>query len=169
MVYGGQLAIVPSDCDCIPTHFHDTAAVSGIASPINAAALLEALRFGSSYPPLSSLCLLIARWATNLGRTFGFALRRFFVSLSLFLLTPCLRCSIAISALHAGALSHRTVAPTRSAAIIIPPIDGFRVVVRRFGRLVKHRVRPIALESLFSCPIGRHPDDCSIGLDLPAR
>jgi hypothetical protein len=51
MVYGGHLTIVPSDRDCIPAHFCDTAAVSGIASPINAAALLEAFGFGGSHRP----------------------------------------------------------------------------------------------------------------------
>ena len=41
MVYSGHLTIVPSDCDCIPARFSDTAAISSIASPINVVALLE--------------------------------------------------------------------------------------------------------------------------------
>ena len=45
-VYSGHMTIVPSDRDCIPTHFGDNAAVIGIASPINAVAFLEAFRFG---------------------------------------------------------------------------------------------------------------------------
>jgi len=43
MVYGGHLTIVPCNRDRVPTYFGDTAAVIGIASPINAAALLETL------------------------------------------------------------------------------------------------------------------------------
>jgi hypothetical protein len=49
MVYSGHLTIVPSDRDCIPAHFGDTAAVSRIAPPINATTLLEAFRFGGSH------------------------------------------------------------------------------------------------------------------------
>ena len=45
VVYACYLPIVPGDRDRIPTCFGDNAAVSGIASPINAGALLEALRF----------------------------------------------------------------------------------------------------------------------------
>jgi hypothetical protein len=45
MVYGGHLTIVPGNRDRVPTYFGDTAAIIGIASPINAAALLETLRF----------------------------------------------------------------------------------------------------------------------------
>src|SRR6266576_3899539 len=52
MVHGGHLTIVPSDPDCIPTHFGDNTAVSGITSPINAVALLEAFRFGGVHRPL---------------------------------------------------------------------------------------------------------------------
>jgi hypothetical protein len=52
MVYGGHLTIVPSDRDCIPAHFCDTAAVSGIAPPINAAALFETFGFDGSHQSL---------------------------------------------------------------------------------------------------------------------
>ena len=45
MVHAGNLSIVPSDCDRIPACFGDNATISGIASPINAGALLEFLRF----------------------------------------------------------------------------------------------------------------------------
>ena len=44
-VHAGHLSIVPSDCDRIPACFGDNATISGIASPINAGALLEFLRF----------------------------------------------------------------------------------------------------------------------------
>jgi hypothetical protein len=50
MVYFGHPTIVPSDRDCIPTHFGDNASVSGIASPINAATYFEAFGFGGSDP-----------------------------------------------------------------------------------------------------------------------
>src|SRR3984893_13120192 len=55
MVYGGHLTIVPCNRDCVPTRFGDTAAVIGIASPINAAALLETLRFRDRHaaPPIA--------------------------------------------------------------------------------------------------------------------
>src|SRR6202040_58960 len=82
MVYGGHLTIVPCNRDRVPTYFGDTAAVIGIASPVNAAALLETLRFrdrhaappiachrvnttGSSLSPLSP-CLL--KTSTGVGR-----------------------------------------------------------------------------------------------------
>jgi hypothetical protein len=52
VVYGGHMTIVPGDRDCIPTHFGDNAAVIGIASPINAVALLEAFRFAGVQPHL---------------------------------------------------------------------------------------------------------------------
>jgi hypothetical protein len=52
MVYGGHLTIVPGDRDCIPTHSGDNAAVSGITSPINAVALLEAFGFSGVHRPL---------------------------------------------------------------------------------------------------------------------
>jgi hypothetical protein len=45
------MTIVPGDRDCIPTHFGDNAVI-GIASPINAVALLEAFRFGGVHPHL---------------------------------------------------------------------------------------------------------------------
>ncbi len=45
VVYSGHLPIVPGDRDRIPTRFGDNAAVSGIAPPINAGALLEGLGF----------------------------------------------------------------------------------------------------------------------------
>src|SRR6266699_3829705 len=55
MVYGGHLTIVPCNRDRVPTRFGDTAAVIGIASPINAAALLETLRFRDRHgaPPIA--------------------------------------------------------------------------------------------------------------------
>ena len=46
MMYGRHVTVVPSNCDRVPTRFGDMAAVAGIASPINAAALLEGLGFG---------------------------------------------------------------------------------------------------------------------------
>src|ERR1700690_318635 len=52
MVYRGHLTIIPRDRDGIPTQIGDTAAVSGIASPINAVALLEAFGFGRSHRSL---------------------------------------------------------------------------------------------------------------------
>src|SRR5437762_919336 len=45
MVYGGHLTIVPGNRDRVPTCFGDTAAIIGIASPVNAAALLERLAY----------------------------------------------------------------------------------------------------------------------------
>jgi len=45
VVYPGHLPIVPGDRDCIPTCFGDNAAISGIASPVDAGTLLEILRF----------------------------------------------------------------------------------------------------------------------------
>ena len=54
MVYGSHLTIVPCNRDRVPIYFGDTAAVIGIALPINVAALLETLRFrhrGGSVPP----------------------------------------------------------------------------------------------------------------------
>jgi hypothetical protein len=45
MVHAGHLSIVPSDYDRIPACFGDNATISGIASPINAGAFLEFLRF----------------------------------------------------------------------------------------------------------------------------
>ena len=45
MVHAGDLSIVPSDCDSIPACFGDNPTISGVASPINAGALLEFLRF----------------------------------------------------------------------------------------------------------------------------
>jgi hypothetical protein len=41
-VYGSHLTIVPGDRNRIPTRFSDSAAISGIASPINTVTLLEA-------------------------------------------------------------------------------------------------------------------------------
>src|SRR5262245_44671753 len=54
MVNGGHLTIVPCNHDRVPIYFGDTAAVIGIASPINAAALLETLRFCDRHvaPPI---------------------------------------------------------------------------------------------------------------------
>jgi hypothetical protein len=45
VVHGGQLPIVPGDRDRIPTCLGDNAAIGGIASPIDAGALLEVLGF----------------------------------------------------------------------------------------------------------------------------
>src|SRR6516164_11784340 len=55
MVYGGHLTIVPGNRDRVPTYFGDTAAIIGIASPINAAALLETLRLRDRHvaPPIA--------------------------------------------------------------------------------------------------------------------
>src|SRR6266567_3324553 len=55
MVYGGHLTIVPGNRDRVPTYFGDTAAIIGIASPVNAAALLETLRFRDRHaaPPIA--------------------------------------------------------------------------------------------------------------------
>ena len=47
MMYGGHLTIVPGNRDRVPTYFGDTAAIVGIASPINAAALLETYNFAT--------------------------------------------------------------------------------------------------------------------------
>jgi hypothetical protein len=49
MVPCGHLTIIPGDRDCIPTQFGNTAAVTGIASPINAVTPLEDFRFGGSH------------------------------------------------------------------------------------------------------------------------
>jgi hypothetical protein len=48
VVNAGHPAIVPGDCHCVPTRFSDLAAVSGIALPANAGALLEVSGFGGS-------------------------------------------------------------------------------------------------------------------------
>src|SRR5260370_5717288 len=55
MVYGGHLTIVPGNRDRVPTYFGDTAAIIGIALPVNAAALLETLRFRDRHaaPPIA--------------------------------------------------------------------------------------------------------------------
>jgi hypothetical protein len=45
VVHAGHLPVGPGNRDRIPTRFGDDAAISGIASPINAGAFLEALRF----------------------------------------------------------------------------------------------------------------------------
>jgi len=52
MVYSGHRTIVPSDRGCIPAYFGDSAAISGIAAPINAATLLETFGFGGNHRPL---------------------------------------------------------------------------------------------------------------------
>jgi hypothetical protein len=56
VVHAGHLPIVPGDRDCCPTCLSDDAAICGIASPINASALLEALRFVDCHC-CSSICL----------------------------------------------------------------------------------------------------------------
>src|SRR6266446_6160155 len=55
MVYGGHPTIVPGNRDRVPTYFGDTAAIIGIALPVNAAALLETLRFRDRHaaPPIA--------------------------------------------------------------------------------------------------------------------
>ena len=53
MMYGRHVPVIPSNCDRVPTRFRNTAAVVGIAPPINAAALLEGLRFGGIHVRLS--------------------------------------------------------------------------------------------------------------------
>jgi hypothetical protein len=55
MMYGRHVTVVPSNCDRVPTRFGDMAAVAGIASPINAAALLEGLGFGGIHVHLALL------------------------------------------------------------------------------------------------------------------
>jgi hypothetical protein len=56
MVYGGHLTIVPGNRDRVPTYFGDTAAIIGIASPLNAAAVLETLRFRDRHAALPIAC-----------------------------------------------------------------------------------------------------------------
>jgi hypothetical protein len=53
MVYGGHLAIVPGDRNCIPTSAADGAAISGITAPEYSMTLLKIPRFGSGHtaPP----------------------------------------------------------------------------------------------------------------------
>ena len=73
MMHAGHLPIVPGDRDCIPTCFGDNAAISGIASPINAGALLEALRFvGFHCCPrcLRSRVCIRRNWAAAILRSF---------------------------------------------------------------------------------------------------
>ena len=52
MVHDGDLTIIPGDRDRIPTRFGYFSAISGIASPANAAALLEGLGFGDIHSAL---------------------------------------------------------------------------------------------------------------------
>jgi hypothetical protein len=49
VVYARHLPIVPGDRDRIPTRLRDSAAISGIASPIHSGALLETLGFGDCH------------------------------------------------------------------------------------------------------------------------
>ena len=49
MVDNSHMTIVPSDRDRVPTLFGDNATISGIASPVNAGAFLEVLRFGGGH------------------------------------------------------------------------------------------------------------------------
>jgi hypothetical protein len=49
VMHADQLAIVPSDRDHTPTRFRDSAAISGISSPINASALCRTLGFGACH------------------------------------------------------------------------------------------------------------------------
>src|SRR5258705_11683061 len=86
MVYSGHRTIVPSDRGCIPAYFGDSAAISGIAAPINAATLLETFGFGGSHRPLPLCLVIVGRF--NRCFAFGSALRRLFLLLPLFFLTP---------------------------------------------------------------------------------
>ena len=52
MVHDGDLTIIPGDRDRIPTRFGYFAAISGIASPANAATLREGLGFGDIHSAL---------------------------------------------------------------------------------------------------------------------
>jgi hypothetical protein len=49
MVDNSHMTIIPGDRDRVPTLFGDSATISGIASPVNASALLEVLRFGGGH------------------------------------------------------------------------------------------------------------------------
>jgi hypothetical protein len=49
LVHDGHLTFVPGDRDRVPTRFRNDAVVSSIASPIDAVALQEALRFGDGH------------------------------------------------------------------------------------------------------------------------
>ena len=68
--------------------------------PVNARALLEILRFGGRHR-LSAYAFEFVRRVLNLNYAFDLTLRRFFLYLSLLLLAPCLRRTVAISALRA--------------------------------------------------------------------
>jgi hypothetical protein len=63
VVYAGDLPIVPSDRDRVPTPLGDNPAVARIASPINAIAHFEALGFGDCH----RLLLLLLVVAVNVG------------------------------------------------------------------------------------------------------
>ncbi len=49
VVYAGHVPVVPGDRDRIPSRFGDNAAIGGVALPIHAGALLEALGFGDRH------------------------------------------------------------------------------------------------------------------------
>ena len=53
MVDNRHMTIVPGDRDCVPALFRDSAPISGIASPVNASALLKVLRFGGGHIALA--------------------------------------------------------------------------------------------------------------------
>jgi len=95
-----DVAIFPSDSDHVPTLLSNNAAISGITMPVSACALLEVVRLGGRHD-LSAYTFEFVRRVLNLNYAFGLALRRFFLSLSLLLLAPCLRRTVAISVLHA--------------------------------------------------------------------
>jgi hypothetical protein len=64
MVYSGDLPVVPGNRNRVPTCFGDRAAVSSIASPIHAGALLK----GFGFP---SMVIGGALVVTDLGRSSG--------------------------------------------------------------------------------------------------
>ena len=49
MVNNSHMAIIPADRDRVPALFGDRAAIGGIASPVDASALLEILGFGGGH------------------------------------------------------------------------------------------------------------------------
>jgi len=63
MVHGGNLTVVPDGRDRIPPRSGDSAAISSVALPANAAAFLEVLRFADIHGGLS----LLAAWLCMSG------------------------------------------------------------------------------------------------------
>jgi hypothetical protein len=82
MMHGGHLPIVPGDRDRIPTRFGDNAAITGIALPINAGALLAGLALGververkvevmpADVPDLATLDAFLAETQAKVRKTF---------------------------------------------------------------------------------------------------